>query len=67
MVMVDYLQLAHGDTPTSRKDLEIAQISHGLKALAKELNIPVRKFVNDYRDYKNDYRNNGSNHWFDVF
>jgi replicative DNA helicase len=41
MVMVDYLQLAHGDTPTARKDLEIAQISHGLKALAKELNLPV--------------------------
>jgi replicative DNA helicase len=41
MVMVDYLQLAHGDTPTSRKDLEIAEISHGLKALAKELNLPV--------------------------
>ncbi len=41
LVMVDYLQLAHGDTPTARKDLEIAQISHGLKALAKELDIPV--------------------------
>jgi len=41
MVVVDYLQLAHGDTPTSRKDLEIAEISHGLKALAKELDIPV--------------------------
>jgi replicative DNA helicase len=41
MVMVDYLQLAHGDTPTARKDLEIAEISHGLKALAKELNLPV--------------------------
>jgi len=41
MVMVDYLQLAHGDTPTHRKDLEIAEISQGLKALAKELNLPV--------------------------
>jgi len=41
MVMVDYLQLVHGDTPTVRKDLEIAQISHGLKALAKELHVPV--------------------------
>jgi replicative DNA helicase len=41
MVMVDYLQLAHGDTPTPRKDLEIAEISHGLKALAKELQLPV--------------------------
>ena len=41
LVLVDYLQLAHGDTPTHRKDLEIAEISHGLKALAKELDIPV--------------------------
>jgi len=41
LVMVDYLQLAHGDTPTHRKDLEIAEISHGLKALAKELHVPV--------------------------
>jgi len=41
MVMVDYLQLAHGDSPFQRKDLEIAEISHGLKALSKELNIPV--------------------------
>jgi replicative DNA helicase len=41
VVMVDYLQLAHGDTPALRKDLEIAEISHGLKALSKELDIPV--------------------------
>jgi len=41
LVVVDYLQLAHGDTPTPRKDLEIAEISGGLKALAKELDIPV--------------------------
>ena len=41
MVLVDYLQLAHGNTPTNRKDLEIAEISHGLKSLAKELDIPV--------------------------
>jgi replicative DNA helicase len=41
LVMLDYLQLAHGNTPTLRKDLEIAEISHGLKALAKELDIPV--------------------------
>ena len=41
LVIVDYLQLAHGDSPSQRKDLEIAEISHGLKALAKELDIPV--------------------------
>jgi replicative DNA helicase len=41
LVVVDYLQLAHGDRVHLRKDLEIAEISHGLKALAKELDIPV--------------------------
>jgi replicative DNA helicase len=41
LVMLDYLQLAHGNTPTHRKDLEIAEISHGLKSLAKELDVPV--------------------------
>ena len=41
LVMLDYIQLAHGNTRTQRKDLEIAEISHGLKALAKELDIPV--------------------------
>jgi replicative DNA helicase len=41
LVMLDYLQLAHGNKPTTRKDLEIAEISHGLKSLAKELDIPV--------------------------
>ena len=41
LVILDYLQLAHGDHPVQRKDLEIAEISHGLKSLAKELRIPV--------------------------
>ncbi len=42
MVVVDYLQLAHADGKRrDRKDLEIAEISKGLKALAKELEIPV--------------------------
>jgi len=41
LLVVDYLQLAHGDKDLRRKDLEIAQISQGLKALAKELDIPV--------------------------
>jgi replicative DNA helicase len=41
LLVVDYLQLAHGDGDARRKDLEIAQISQGLKSLAKELEIPV--------------------------
>lgn len=41
LVVLDYLQLAHADGRRDRKDLEIAEISQGLKALAKELSIPV--------------------------
>jgi replicative DNA helicase len=41
LVIVDYLQLAHSERRSERKDLEIAEISKGLKALAKELKIPV--------------------------
>lgn len=41
LVIVDYLQLASADGRRDRKDLEIAEISRGLKALAKELHIPV--------------------------
>ncbi|MAI77546.1 MAG: replicative DNA helicase [Deltaproteobacteria bacterium] len=41
MVVVDYLQLAHGDRNTASREQEISEISRGLKGLAKELNIPV--------------------------
>ncbi len=41
LVILDYLQLAHAEGHRTRKDLEIAEISKGLKALAKELDIPV--------------------------
>lgn len=39
LVVVDYLQLMSGDAAS--REQEIAQISRGLKSLAKELNIPV--------------------------
>jgi replicative DNA helicase len=41
LVIVDYLQLANPDDRHVRKDVEIAEISRGLKALAKELHVPV--------------------------
>ncbi len=41
LVIVDYLQLAHGDGKNERREQEISEISRGLKALAKELDIPV--------------------------
>lgn len=43
LVVVDYLQLMHGTGmgKNSNREQEIAQISRSLKALAKELNVPV--------------------------
>lgn len=41
LVIIDYLQLMRAPFHSDRKDLEIAEISRSLKALAKELDIPV--------------------------
>jgi replicative DNA helicase len=41
LVIIDYLQLMRSSLPGERRDLEIADISRSLKALAKELNVPV--------------------------
>jgi replicative DNA helicase len=41
MIIIDYLQLMKGRTSAERRDLEISEISRSLKALAKELDIPV--------------------------
>jgi replicative DNA helicase len=41
LVVLDYLQLARGDTRAERREQEISEISRGLKAMAKELDIPV--------------------------
>ena len=39
--MVDYLQLMRGMGNASNREQEISEISRSLKALAKELNVPV--------------------------
>jgi len=41
MVVVDYLQLMQGPANSESRQQEVSQISRGLKALAKELNVPV--------------------------
>ncbi|MBI4777028.1 MAG: replicative DNA helicase [Deltaproteobacteria bacterium] len=41
LVVVDYLQLMRGRQNVDRREQEISEISQGLKALAKELSIPV--------------------------
>ncbi len=41
MIVVDYLQLMRGRGNTERREQEISEISRSLKALAKELSVPV--------------------------
>ncbi|MBP7376118.1 MAG: replicative DNA helicase [Pyrinomonadaceae bacterium] len=41
LVVVDYLQLMSGGKRTESRQQEVSQISRELKALAKELNVPV--------------------------
>lgn len=41
LIIVDYLQLMSSRSKTESRQLEISEISRGLKNLAKELNVPV--------------------------
>jgi replicative DNA helicase len=41
LVIVDYLQLMEGGSRSENRQQEISEISRALKALAKELNVPV--------------------------
>ena len=41
LIIIDYLQLMRVPFKSDRRDLEIAEISRSLKALAKELGVPV--------------------------
>ena len=41
LLLVDYLQLMRGRTGTDNREQEISEISRSLKALAKELDVPV--------------------------
>lgn len=41
LIVIDYLQLMRSGLNTNNRESEIAEISRGLKAIAKELNIPV--------------------------
>jgi replicative DNA helicase len=41
LIIIDYLQLMHGREGTESRQLEVSDISRGLKALAKEINVPI--------------------------
>lgn len=41
LIIIDYLQLMKGRASAERRDLEISEISRSLKALAKEIDLPV--------------------------
>lgn len=41
LVIVDYIQLIHGRRSAESRQIEISEISRSLKALAKDLNVPV--------------------------
>ncbi len=41
MIVIDYLQLMTGSKRTESRQQEVAQISRGLKQIARELNVPV--------------------------
>ncbi|MBN1946384.1 MAG: replicative DNA helicase [Bradymonadales bacterium] len=55
LVVVDYLQLMRGSDLTAKRsrEQEISEISRGLKALAKELNLPVVAVAQLNRDVEN--------------
>ncbi len=41
LVIVDYLQLVSGSDPRAPREQQVAEVSRGLKAMAKELDLPV--------------------------
>lgn len=68
LIVVDYLQLVNGTNSQVQREQQVAEVSRGLKALAKELNIPVvvlaqlnRKAEEERREPRaSDLRESGS-------
>ena len=69
IIIIDYLQLMNGPAKAETREREISHISRSLKALAKELNIPVMALAqlnravearSDKRPQLSDLRESGS-------
>ena len=68
LVVIDYLQLLRGSDPRAPREQQIAEISRGVKGMAKELNVPVvvlsqlnRESERESRDPRlSDLRESGS-------
>mgnify|MGYP006423628615 CR=1 FL=1 len=56
LVIVDYLQLLSGTDPSVPRHEQIAEISRGLKAMAKELGIPVLALAQLNRETEKERR-----------
>jgi replicative DNA helicase len=68
-IIVDYVQLVHADKTAERRDIEIGEVTMGLKELAMEMNIPVFMAAQlsraseqraDHRPILSDLRESGS-------
>jgi replicative DNA helicase len=66
LIVIDYLQLLKGSSRRSQdnRQLEISEISAGIKALAKELNIPI--IVIAQLNRQPELRGNGKPRWSDL-
>ncbi len=69
IIMIDYLQLMTGNGKTESRQQEISEISRSLKAVARELNVPVIAFSQlsraveqrpDHRPILSDLRESGA-------
>jgi len=69
LIIIDYMQLMQGRGKIESRQLEVSEISRGLKALAKELNIPILALSQlsravesrtDKRPFLSDLRESGS-------